>query len=85
MLRLIYTSVFLLLLACAVAPASEPLCITKVIDLTQDSLALFYLGDDQRPLRSFQQLQQMLAKDGKRLSFVMNAGMFHPDRSPVGL
>jgi len=37
------------------------------------------------PLGSFASIDQQLAREGKRLGFAMNAGMYHADRSPVGL
>lgn len=37
------------------------------------------------PLGSFAGIDQILAPKGKRLGFAMNAGMYHADRSPVGL
>lgn len=33
----------------------------------------------------FDRLNAALAAEGKRLGFAMNAGMYHPDRAPVGL
>nr|WP_254892463.1 phosphodiester glycosidase family protein [Roseovarius sp. A-2] len=37
------------------------------------------------PLGSFASIDRQLAREGKRLGFAMNAGMYHSDRSPVGL
>jgi uncharacterized protein YigE (DUF2233 family) len=34
---------------------------------------------------SFARIEAELAEDGQRLVFAMNAGMYHPDRRPVGL
>src|SRR5690348_6748057 len=34
---------------------------------------------------SFDHLAKNVARTGKRLTFAMNAGMFHPDFRPVGL
>lgn len=36
-------------------------------------------------LGTFERLDAMLQEDGRRLVFAMNAGMYHPDRRPVGL
>jgi uncharacterized protein YigE (DUF2233 family) len=36
-------------------------------------------------LGSFAAVNDLLAADGKTLGFAMNAGMYHRDRSPVGL
>ncbi len=36
-------------------------------------------------LGSFAAVNDMLAQTGQTLSFAMNAGMYHPDRRPVGL
>ncbi|OIQ73115.1 hypothetical protein GALL_452530 [mine drainage metagenome] len=43
------------------------------------------MGDDGLPLGTFQRLSALLAKDHRQIGFAMNAGMFHPNRAPVGL
>ncbi|MEL7014294.1 MAG: phosphodiester glycosidase family protein [Pseudomonadota bacterium] len=56
------------------------------VDVTEHDLRLF-LDDPAtgRVLGSFNNLADMLEQEGRRLLFAMNAGMYHPDRSPVGL
>lgn len=49
-----------------------------------DDLRLFHSGPD-GVLGSFSAVDQTLAPLGKTLGFAMNAGMYHPDRAPVGL
>lgn len=49
-----------------------------------DDLRLFQSGPD-GPLQTFAAVDDQLAPNGQRLGFAMNAGMFHPDLSPVGL
>jgi uncharacterized protein YigE (DUF2233 family) len=49
-----------------------------------EDLRLFAQGPDGN-LGSFSAVNGMLANDGKTLGFAMNAGMYHRDRSPVGL
>ncbi len=49
-----------------------------------DDLRLFLAGPDGN-LGSFRAIDQVLAGEGKALGFAMNAGMYHRDRSPVGL
>jgi len=48
-------------------------------------LRLFRLAPDGKVLGTFGRVNQMLARSGKALDFAMNAGMYHPDRAPVGL
>jgi len=55
------------------------------VDLKTDSLKLFLRDESNRPLKSFETLERMLGKRGQKLAFAMNAGMYHPDLSPVGL
>jgi uncharacterized protein YigE (DUF2233 family) len=47
-----------------------------------DDIRLFLNGDDDTPLGTFHNVEEAL---DQRLSFAMNAGMYHPDRRPVGL
>jgi len=48
-------------------------------------LRLFRLAPDGTVLGSFARVDDMLEARGERLGFAMNAGMYHPDRAPVGL
>lgn len=48
-------------------------------------LRLWLRGPDGAVLGGFAQVEDMLAPQGLRLVFAMNAGMYHPDRRPVGL
>lgn len=49
-----------------------------------DDLRLFH-ADGAEVLGSFAAVDRMLAAQGGMLGFAMNAGMYHQDRSPVGL
>lgn len=55
------------------------------VDVAQDRLELFLKGPDAAPLGSFRRVESELANRDARLGFAMNAGMYHADRSPVGL
>ena len=52
-------------------------------DPATDDIRLFLNDADGTPLGTFSNLEDRL--DGKALAFAMNAGMYHPDRRPVGL
>lgn len=54
-------------------------------DPAETQLRLFRLGPDGSVLGSFRRVQAALADQGAALVFAMNAGMYHADRSPVGL
>lgn len=54
-------------------------------DAATDDIRLFHADSDGAPLGSFRAVENMLAPQGKSLNFAMNGGMYHPDRSPVGL
>lgn len=56
---------------CEVAPAKE-------------ELRLFLWDRDDLLYGHFGTVDQALARNGKRLGFAMNAGMYHEDRAPVG-
>lgn len=47
-------------------------------------LRLWLMAEDGLPVATFERLQTVLAPD-ERIEFAMNAGMYHPDRRPVGL
>ena len=55
------------------------------VDVTRDRLELFLQRPDGGPHGSFGSIDAQLADTGQTLSFAMNAGMYHADRSPVGL
>jgi uncharacterized protein YigE (DUF2233 family) len=55
------------------------------VDLRQDRLQLFLRDAAGEPFKNFDALAMMLAGRGQQLPFAMNAGMYHPDMSPVGL
>ncbi len=50
-----------------------------------DDLRLFLNGADGLPYGGFGAVDASLAATGQHLAFAMNAGMFKPDQSPVGL
>ena len=54
-------------------------------DAARDDIALYWAGDDGRPLESFGRLAEMLRKRGRDLLFAMNAGMFSAEHAPIGL
>lgn len=47
-------------------------------------MRLFLQKPDGGPYGQFTTLSEALATQGARLAFAMNAGMYHPDRMPVG-
>nr|WP_174823683.1 phosphodiester glycosidase family protein [Ruegeria arenilitoris] len=54
------------------------------VDAASDDLRLFLYDEDGNPLGHFSSVNEALSSSGKRLTFAMNAGMYHEDRSPVG-
>ncbi|WP_411351885.1 phosphodiester glycosidase family protein [Leisingera aquaemixtae] len=55
------------------------------VDAAQEQLQLFLKDGEGQVYGHFSTLEEALAKDGKTLAFATNAGMYHTDRSPVGL
>ena len=55
------------------------------VNIRQEHLELFYRDDKGRPFKRFDRLSSWLKSRGHRLVFAMNAGMYHPDFSAVGL
>ena len=57
-----------------------------VCEATADADVRLFLDDaDGADLGTFQAVDDLLAAEGRKLGFAMNAGMYHPDRKPVGL
>jgi uncharacterized protein YigE (DUF2233 family) len=54
------------------------------VDPASEDLRLFH-SDARGVLGSYGRIDQMLANEGRVLSFAMNGGMYHSDRAPVGL
>ena len=55
------------------------------VDVTAADLRMFLDAPDSSRLSHFVAVDRLLAESGQRLAFAMNAGMYHADRSPVGL
>ncbi len=82
------------LLALCASPASAVECqnITHAdisftlcsVDAQAEQIALFLDAPDGQRFGHFSALSQHLEQTGKRLAFAMNAGMYHPNRAPVG-
>jgi uncharacterized protein YigE (DUF2233 family) len=82
-----------LLCACATVHAVE--CRTETVgqvpfsacrvDLNNEQLRLFWRDGSGQPYRQFSSLRDALGKQGSKLLFAVNAGMYKPDYSPVGL
>lgn len=58
---------------------------TVRVDLQTDRLELFLRDETGRPFKSFDHLAAWLNGKNQQLLFAMNAGMYKPDFSPVGL
>lgn len=54
-------------------------------DPAKTEIRLFLNDDNGENLGGFPRVDEELMREGKSLSFAMNAGMYHPDRRPVGL
>jgi uncharacterized protein YigE (DUF2233 family) len=55
------------------------------VDLKNEQLSLFWRDEAGRPYRQFSALREALQAHGKQLVFAVNAGMYQPNFSPVGL
>lgn len=55
------------------------------VDTTRENLHVFLADERGRVFKRFDQLSRWLDGQGKKLTFAMNAGMYHFDFSPVGL
>jgi uncharacterized protein YigE (DUF2233 family) len=55
------------------------------VNVRKEALRLFLYDDAGKPFNSFAAIDGSLQRDGKKLVFGMNAGMFHRGFAPVGL
>ena len=55
------------------------------VNLNVEQLELFWRDDSGRPYRQFLALREALQAKGRQLIFAVNAGMYQPNFSPVGL
>ncbi|KAE9631177.1 hypothetical protein GP644_07725 [Parasedimentitalea maritima] len=55
------------------------------VDASTEKLQLFLRDDQGKVYGQFSAIDAALAQDGQKLAFATNAGMYHSDRSPVGL
>jgi len=55
------------------------------VDVRKERLQLFLRDEAGQPIKRFERLSALLGARGQKLTFAMNAGMYHGDFSPVGL
>jgi prepilin-type processing-associated H-X9-DG protein len=68
---------------CQPVQYADSIFVVCTVDLRQYEVRLFWRGPDGEILGSFDRLKE--TPEGSRLAVAMNAGMYHEDRSPVGL
>lgn len=83
-----------LALFCTVSPVAAVTCTQEKIKratytlcevlLEEDVLRLWLWDESRTPFSHFANLQDHLDGQDRSLTFAMNAGMYHPDRAPVG-
>lgn len=59
--------------------------ISYIVDTKKQDLKLYWKDDNGDNFRSIQNLKLWLERHKRKLIFSMNAGMYKPDNSPVGL
>lgn len=74
-----------MLAACGTIRAGEARFTVVTVDPARERLQLFLNDENGHPYKRLERVAAALARSGKRLAFAMNAGMYHPDYSPVGL
>lgn len=71
--------------ACREEASGEARYVVCAVDPARDDIHLFLNDAAGAPYGDFDPLAAALAAKGETLAFAMNAGMYHKDRSPVGL
>lgn len=74
----------LIFLATPLLASADPFTVIAV-DTRREQLELFLTDDTGAPFRRLDNLDVWLESHHRQLRFAMNAGMFEPDLSPVGL
>lgn len=84
----------MLALAAAASPAHAVRCQAQVfeskrytvceLNLRHEALSLYLRDEQAQTFRHFDNLAQWLARRRLRLTWALNAGMYHPDMTPVG-
>jgi uncharacterized protein YigE (DUF2233 family) len=72
-------------LECGAKTVSKTIFTECRVDLNSDHLELFWRDEAGRPYHQFSVLRDALELKGMHLLFAVNAGMYKPDFSPVGL
>ncbi len=54
-------------------------------DPADDDIRLWHKGTDGAIYGTFERIEEAVAAEGRAVGFAMNGGMYHQDRSPVGL
>ncbi|MEP4932819.1 phosphodiester glycosidase family protein [Haloferula sp.] len=57
----------------------------RVVRLDPAKVELAWRGDDGKPYETFDRVQKAYASEGKKVGFLMNAGIFEPGLIPSGL
>jgi uncharacterized protein YigE (DUF2233 family) len=70
---------------CGARTAGDVVFTACRVDLNVERLELFWRDEAAQPYRQFSALRDALAMKGKQLIFAVNAGMYQPNFSPVGL
>lgn len=89
--RLVLTGALLLLsgvshaVECGAKTAADRVFTACQVNLKAEQLELFWRDDAGRPFREFSALRDALQAKGRQLIFAVNAGMYQPNYSPVGL
>lgn len=65
--------------------AGDPRFTVVRVDTSRENLQVFLSDESGHAFKRFDRLAPWLRARKKRLLFAMNAGMYHPDFSPVGL
>lgn len=84
-LLLIMLAITLLSLAADCQVRNSVNIVSYTVDPGKQNVGVYWKNDSLNLIRSFGRLKVFLSRSGQRLLFAMNAGMFHPDRTPVGL
>lgn len=84
-LRILFLSVFIVLLSCEKEKQINPDFVIYSADIKKDKIELFWKNNQNQPFKNIKNLKDYITSKNQKLKFAMNGGMFMENNIPKGL